>query len=446
MALPQFCSGGDATLEGLPPRSGGGGAGRRPVTEGASRHPISRPRPTAPSPPTHPLHRLQRSPFPRGRIRSPSPRAAGGARGATRKARPSLAATHHPKAPALCSTRPQAKSNLSEGRPASRPLRSAAARRAGQGRAKPACAAGRLDAPEHGGFILPMKGRYPEAQLQQLCTDWLLDRDFVQIFDDVSALGERVDSVGVLNGRLWLIEYKVTVPPGIIRHQSDRSMSLESKLAGALGPLYRREGDRLSVKANAEWDRSAPPVFVVATEQISEGSLQDLVTMLAGRAVEWRFHWQVWKWTGSEIITLAEGADDSGSTAFAEVEVPRLLGRTPRAGPRTIAEMRALAEQRSAGLLFDVFVGEARRLGFRVSTQRTTLTATRLIAGRQVPCAAIYLGQASPVGALNIGLDADRLSLPLEALPGSAASSRWFSQYQPAFEGSWPKSVHSWRH
>jgi hypothetical protein len=91
----------------------------------------------------------------------------------------------------------------------------------------------------------PPAHRYPEKTLQLTAIKWLKDhRGYREEYADEEARGARVDSVGLLEGRLALIEVKVTVGANVVEHAADRAHSLEAKIAGTLGPLYRREHNR----------------------------------------------------------------------------------------------------------------------------------------------------------------------------------------------------------
>jgi hypothetical protein len=93
---------------------------------------------------------------------------------------------------------------------------------------------------------------YPEKILQVEATAWLRAHwAYEEVLADAEAVGERVDSVGLLNGRLVMIEVKPAVYANIVDHAPDRPGSLGSKIAGALGPLYQRGGDRVSRPSNS---------------------------------------------------------------------------------------------------------------------------------------------------------------------------------------------------
>jgi hypothetical protein len=132
------------------------------------------------------------------------------------------------------------------------------------------------------------KARYPEKRLQQAATDWLKHHwRYAEAFSDEEARGARIDSIGLLNGRLALIEVKVSIPADIVDHRADRSQSLESKIAGTLGSLYRREAGAVSETGNRLWDRQSPPLVAILAQEFSGRA--ELETMLTRRSADWRF-------------------------------------------------------------------------------------------------------------------------------------------------------------
>ena len=138
---------------------------------------------------------------------------------------------------------------------------------------------------------------------------WLtLTWGYRETFDDKEAVGARFDSAGDLKGRLAMIEFKVDVSEAMVRHASDRSASLESKISGALRGLYLGRGDALSDAASQVWDRARPPLMVIAARSFSAAAKNALVDMLNQRSKDWRFDFAVWRWTGAAVDILAEGA------------------------------------------------------------------------------------------------------------------------------------------
>lgn len=233
-----------------------------------------------------------------------------------------------------------------------------------------------------------------------LSANWL----FRPVFDDVEASGARFDSIGVMQKRLALIEYKVGVSEAIVRHQSDRPMSLEAKIAGGLRALYTNGPDDASVAANAVWDRQSPPLVAIAAERFSEPALQSLAAMLGQRGSDWSFDWAVWRWTGEATEELMRGKTARALPAeeYAALELPHLVGRAARAASRSLEELVALASPEE-GRLLTQFAKSGRASGYRFRLGRTKLALLSKREERWVIVAAAYVG-ASADG-LNVGID-----------------------------------------
>lgn len=207
---------------------------------------------------------------------------------------------------------------------------------------------------------------YVELRLQTEAVRWLSDQwGYVEHLSDVQATGDRVDSVGTMDGRLVLIEVKPTVHAGLVRHASDRPGTIESKIAGALKGLYEGSIDRLSMTARTLWDPVRPPIIGLLAGQYSGAALTQLEDLLRRRAAAWCFDYRVWRWTGDAAAELA-AADlrpPPSPDAYGKVAIERLIGRSTRGKPRTIDELLALAADRGVGDLFALAIDAATTLG-----------------------------------------------------------------------------------
>ena len=88
---------------------------------------------------------------------------------------------------------------------------------------------------------------YVEQTLQLTAIRWLREhRGYSELLSDDMAVGDRVDSVGLMGGRILLVEVKPVVRAGDVRHAEDRPGSIESKIAGVLRALHAKEQDRVS--------------------------------------------------------------------------------------------------------------------------------------------------------------------------------------------------------
>lgn len=255
-------------------------------------------------------------------------------------------------------------------------------------------------------------GRYPEKAIQEATSAWLASNwGFSEAFDDVEALGARFDSVGVLGGQLTLIEYKVGVSANIVQHAPDKSMSLESKISGGLRAVYGRSADPLSVAANKVWDRTRPPLVVIAASSFSDDALALLRAVVENRSGTWQFDFAAWRWTGDRVDPLLKiplGISPS-SGSYDVLAVPLLSGVTPRSKSRSLEELLVLGEQAGQRTLLDAFVATAGQAGCSLETGRSRLGAKRKIGGKLRLIAVAYV-QAGEAGRLNVGIDATLFS------------------------------------
>jgi hypothetical protein len=267
--------------------------------------------------------------------------------------------------------------------------------------------------------------RYPEKVLQKAAIQWLKDhRAYREEYADEEARGARMDSVGVLEGRLALIEVKVTVGANVVGHAPDRAHSLKAKIAGTLGPLYRGEHNSVASAAHRVWDRRRPPLVCILARSFSADGLSALSALLMRRAEAWLFDFAIWKWNGEEIESLTSCVGlIAPPGSYEGVEVPILVGRTPREKPRALAELQAIANERGVGELFRQFVQAAPDYGFRVERGRWCITLTRSVEGYNRPQTVLgaYLDGAAGIG-LNVGCWRELIGVNEDELPGTRAS------------------------
>lgn len=227
--------------------------------------------------------------------------------------------------------------------------------------------------------------RFPEKRFQLAVVDWLSrHRGYVELFGDVEATGARVDSAGMRAGRALLIEFKLHVSLPMVRHADDRPGTLESKLAGVLSALYRKNPDPLSTAVNGTWDRSELPVFVIAAKSYSEEAERELTVLLSERADEWRFDWEVWKGCPPLLIKAGAARASNRSRDYDTIDIPNLIGRVDRPSRRTVVELGEVAATHGAGELFEYFVARVHEEGYRASTSSWVATFKR--PGNLVAC------------------------------------------------------------
>jgi hypothetical protein len=122
---------------------------------------------------------------------------------------------------------------------------------------------------------------YNEKALQQAAIRWLSEhRGYSELLSDEEATGDRVDSVGLMDGRIHLIEVKPVLHGSVVRHPGDRPGSIESKIAGVLGALHAKEQDRVSRAVLANWSPVYPPVVAMLAARYTADGLQQLKELL----------------------------------------------------------------------------------------------------------------------------------------------------------------------
>jgi hypothetical protein len=115
---------------------------------------------------------------------------------------------------------------------------------------------------------------YPEKRLQAAVIEWMLRSwKYTEMYSDAEATGSPMDSVGILDGRLLLIEVKLRINARIVDHDSERPQSLEGKIVGALRSLYGQVDDGFSATIRPWWDRRQPPVVIFLAKTYSGDGL-----------------------------------------------------------------------------------------------------------------------------------------------------------------------------
>jgi len=249
-----------------------------------------------------------------------------------------------------------------------------------------------------------------------------------ELFSDAEATGARIDSAGLLAGRLHLIEVKPVIASNIVEHRDDRPGSLESKIAGALRQLYRGEPGPGRTLA-AAWTRETRPVIGFIAGRCTEDGRAALQAVLERRAPEWAFDYRVWHWRDGRLDELfgADHPEPMSPTAYDSISVPHLIGRRARASAPALADLRRLASERGVAALFDALLAGIvnRRLAVK-RTQSGVSVHRRQKAGVLSPALLGAYLPPSRQGALNVGFVPEWLGLDGAQLPGSPAPRAGF--------------------
>lgn len=273
-----------------------------------------------------------------------------------------------------------------------------------------------------------MDERYPESRIQDAAVAWLeANRGYQEFFNDIGAVGARLDSAGLMDGRLVLIEVKVSVSAPMVRFTPSRSGSLEAKFQCGLGALYRGEGDALSTAANLRWPMTNRPLVVILARSFSDPALVALQEMFTAQVEEWGCDAAVWQWTGSEVKALLEVNRPSEVVIdYANIDLPLLTGRAVRRKAKTLEELLHEAERFGQRELLELFIAEATRANMPLSRAVRTLSAIRKSPGaKPIQAIGFYLDRKHP-GEAVIGLEASLLAVDGPPLPGRPGPSSGF--------------------
>lgn len=266
---------------------------------------------------------------------------------------------------------------------------------------------------------------YREKSIQLASIDWMTrEWGYQELAADVEATGDRMDSVGILDGSVIAIEVKPAVHAGIVRFQPNRSGSLESKIAATLGGLYHGAISRQHTLLTEHWQRSRPPEIAVLAGEYTGAGLSALQDLLADRGASWRFNSRIWQWKDNRIQTLFRFDEATAAETWADVQVPILVGNQPRTAALAVDALLELARNAGHEETLSAFVAEAKSGGYRVKFRPTGLTIISH-SGRGA-FISLFLTDVDPIRGINVGLDVNRFDIGRDQLPGTAAPRAGF--------------------
>lgn len=269
---------------------------------------------------------------------------------------------------------------------------------------------------------------YKEKSLQQAATAWMKHHwDYQELSSDEEARGDRMDSIGFLQGELIAIEIKPTVHGGIVYHRDGRGSSLEAKVACTLADLYKGVRGRQLDVIRESWSLSAPLSIGILAGSYSAQGLKALESMLAARAGQWHFNYRIIEWTGTEAIERANfnRANPPADLDWCTVAVPQLVGRSKRR-TKSLEQVHAEAITRGVGDLFDAFISVAKNAGFKVQPRPTGLKITRARPDGTIGILALFLDTSNSENGINLGIDTVGFALAPDQLPGRQAPRAGF--------------------
>jgi hypothetical protein len=195
--------------------------------------------------------------------------------------------------------------------------------------------------------------------------------------EDDQAWGAPIDSVGLMQGRTFLIEFKTSVSGGDFTHSVSSSSSIEKKIARTLAGVYGNRNDYNFSVIRTNWECAAPLVFVLLAASFTSRGLEETESKLRLRGSEWKFDYRIWQWDGYEVREVASGRDLQQPLTredYAGVRIPHLVGRSDRLSPPPQTQHRQEAARKNILHIFDHMVSRAKELGYRISTTGSGLT------------------------------------------------------------------------
>jgi hypothetical protein len=266
-----------------------------------------------------------------------------------------------------------------------------------------------------------------EHKVQQPAIEWLKNNwgyEEIMSAEEDEAWGAPIDSVGLMDGRTLLIEVKVSICGGSVRHLSNRPSSIESKISRTLVGVFN--GDRrYNLPAIRQiWDRKHPLGFVLLAKDFTQGGFEEAKDVLKRRSSEWRFDYGIWQWTGQEVRKLAEEQLTPSPRAeeYTRLHIPLLVGKSTRSRAPSLAEHREEAGRRGLLDIFDFTVRHAGELAHKISTTGSGITLVAKGKSRKRESSiGVFVRKSSKRNGMNFGFMSERSDIQWNELPGRPA-------------------------
>jgi hypothetical protein len=257
-----------------------------------------------------------------------------------------------------------------------------------------------------------------ELNVQQPAIDWLKKHwgyEEIKSAEEDDAWGAPIDSVGLMDGRVLLIEVKVTVSGGQVRHNPTRPGSIEGKIARTLVGLYEGRTDYNLPAIRRIWDRTHPLVFAILAKNYTERGLEEVRDVFKRRSSEWLFDYRIWQWTGHEMqqMDIRHLNPPPRFEQYNAIRIPLLVERASRNRPPSLDEHREAARCRNLLHIFDYIIKRAGELGYKIN--RTGSGITLLAAGRsrkRDSSIGVFVTRSSQQRGMVFGFTPDRSEIP----------------------------------
>ena len=270
------------------------------------------------------------------------------------------------------------------------------------------------------------------ASLNRTAVKWLTQKcHYSEKFSDPNGgAGARCDSIGIIDGRPVLIEFKREVTSSMVPYSRNTGSSIERKIRNSLEALS-------SKRMLADWDKSSWPRIWIVAERISKPACEKLNEVLSRRSKDWCFVYEFGEWNGAEYVRQGKGPSDLPHVGkpwmFSGVPEMEWPGehRLPR---RNYDAFQKIAEKMGVRELFDKFMEKALGYGLKVKCNRDNLNlrASNPQSGTYMNVISVWPGDSGSNG-LCVAEDVERLRLCFPnqksnqtALPGIPAPHRGY--------------------
>jgi hypothetical protein len=249
----------------------------------------------------------------------------------------------------------------------------------------------------------------------------------IQSGEEYDALGSPIDSVGLMNDRLLMIEVKQKINGGHVNHAPGRSGSIEGKIARTVKGLHEGRSDAIWPAIRTAWQSGRPPVFVILAGTYSESGLRLLSDLCKGRSSEWLFDYRIWRWTGVEVVKLEESgiSDLPHPDEYRRLCIPALREQSLRSPVPPVEYHRELAGKNGCAVIFDYLLKRASELNCSITPSGTTVRLRAApLKGKRSKAISILPGTSSKGAGLHCGFFWDSDDIGEDRVPGAPAPKK----------------------
>lgn len=157
--------------------------------------------------------------------------------------------------------------------------------------------------------------------------------------------GPRMDSIGLIDNHLVLIEFKASVPVGIVK-----GPGIERKILETLRLIYQGE-------LVENWNCSIPPMVYIVARDIAENSRRALSEMLEKRHQELYFSYDFGIFDGDYVSYGKKNYNQEMPIDLSSIEIEGIPGKKDnRKAKRTMEEFKEIAKENGVEELMEIFL------------------------------------------------------------------------------------------